>query len=203
CRLDTYRVDWTRADGGGYKLVRSTTFDYKIGNKILINDKGKTVSRSSVQEFRRKNDMHSSGTFHILVATDGDVDGMIERIKKYAKIDVSVLPLEYLSKYEVKDVKTREKVKRGTSEVHLFNRSNQTWHKERINRDDGKGVYVSLTERRSVLRDEKDGNRLSSWNLSKILAFCDIDSDVYGIKDEVIDKLGSGFEPLSERIAKK
>jgi len=202
-RLDSYSIDWTSGDGGSYKLVRSTKNKYKIGATILINDKGKTVSRTSLQNFSKINGMTSKGCFYVLVATDGDIDAMKLRIKTHCKIDVSILPIENISTYEVKDTKVRAKVQRGTSEVHIFERSRKTWHKERISRTDGEGVYVSLTNRRSTIKSGKDGVNLSSWNFFKILAVCDVDTDVYGVKDEVIDKLGAKFKSLSEIIEAK
>ncbi len=202
-RLDTYSMQYSTGTGD-YKLVRSTKDNYKVGIDLLINDSGKTVSRDAVEAFRAHKGMTSSGCFQVLVATDGDIDGLKKRIKDHLQIDISVLPVENISTYEAKAAaKPRSKAQRGTSVVQIYEKGKGEWYKDRIERDTDSGVYVVLENRKTLVKSAKGGAAIPNWSFHRLIKALGITDNIYGIKEDVADNLGTGFVSLAQIIEDK
>lgn len=164
---------------------------------ILICDKD-TVSRLAVEAF---NQTGKSNTFHVLVPKEGDIDWLITHVKDKLGINLFEIGAELLSKYT--PPRTSKARERGLSPAWPL--GNSGWDDiQSIDREDGEGVYVSLMDRKTIIKTDIGGQEIHSVNkLRSIVNALGLTNDeVYGMRDDIIPKLGSGWTSIHSLIEK-
>lgn len=164
---------------------------------ILICDK-KSVSRNAVELF---NSNYDGNIFYVIV-TD-DIDTIVQRIKNILEIDIFEIGSELLSKYVRKGSFKRKKRSHGLSSAWKL--TGLKWGDQiTIDRNNGNGFYVSLMNRKQVIKNDIGGDNIFHIrNLKAITDVLGISSELYGVRDDVIPKLGSGWVSLRSIFEKK
>lgn len=199
-RMQTYNWRFSSRGKCEEKLFRDNkNSKWNPTHPILICE-GDSVSRLAVEAFQEKHP--DKKTFHVLVPVGGDVAWLVSHVKDKLGINLFEIGSEFLSKYIPTRTKTTRKARQvGSSPAWQLGTTE--WEEIcNIDREDGEGVYVSLMNRKTTIKTDIGGNELGSvMNLIKIVRLLGITNDeVYGVKDDIIPKLGSGWRSLRTLI---
>lgn len=210
CRLYCYTIN-TSTNAGYSKTNRGF---FNVGRKLLINDTGKSVPKAFVEKYIKDNGLEDSyprKSFYILTSPTDKIDAVKEAINEGLGFNIDeCLEPELLSAYEPEKAVTtksgakthRAKPQRGTSMVWEWD-ANAGWVQTRINRDTDKGVYVVLSNRKTLIQDSIGGRNVCHYTLNNLLNLTDDGTKLYGVKEEVAEKLGKNFKPLKVVIDSK